>query len=248
MPEPRPTFAVTFPGQGSQQPGMARALLERCPAARTLLAGLSDAAGEDLVRLAADPDVPAEDLARPRAAHLALVATGLACWRALRQDPEFAPEAAPDLAPDSPPCSPRFLAGHSLGEITALACAGALPPDQALALAARRGELLETAAAERPGGMAAIVGPAPEAVEAACAEAMARVPEGELVAAVNYNTPTQTVIAGSPAALAAAEAACARQGARVVRLPVAAAFHTPLVGGAAAPLYDFARTLDWREP
>lgn len=234
MPDGAPTIrqpktAVLFPGQGSQRPGMARLLLECSPAARTTLAEVSEILGRDMVALVAAPDVEEAELARPAVAHLALVCTGLACWRALIAERGI---------------RPAMLAGHSLGEITALACAGALPIDQALALARRRGDLLELAVGEHPGGMTAIIGLPVDEVESACVEAT---PHG-LVRAVNYNAPEQTVIAGEPEAIEAAAALCRARGAQAAPLRTAAAFHTPLVAGAAGPLHDFARSLDWREP
>lgn len=224
-----PRAALVFPGQGSQRPAMARSLLERSPAAREALAEASDLLGRDLTSLTSSREIKAEKLAEPVNAHLALVALGLACWRALTRERGLAPV---------------LLAGHSLGEITALACAQALPLDQALALARKRGELLERAAREKPGRMAAILGLAAEEVAAACQQAS----DQGLVLAVNYNAPSQTVIAGEPQAVQAALALCQARGARVAPLNTATAFHTPLVAGAAAPLFEFAQGLDWRTP
>jgi [acyl-carrier-protein] S-malonyltransferase len=235
LPARQPKTAVVFPGQGSQRPGMARVLLQRSPAAREAVAEVSDLLGQDMAALIQSPQVEAADLARPSQAHLALVCAGLACWRALTREQGL---------------QATLLAGHSLGEITALACAEALPLEQALALARTRGELLEQQAGINPGRMAAVIGLAAGEVEAACAEVAG---QGELVdrglvRAANYNAPTQTVIAGEPGAVEAAGALCRERGAKVMALNTAAAFHTPLVAQAAGPLYDFAKGLDWRPP
>jgi len=217
--------AVLFAGQGAVRPGMARALLARSPAARKLFTDASAILGRGIAAMIED----GTDLIGPVESHLALVSTGLACWRALVEEQGL---------------SPVLLAGHSLGEITALACAGALPLDQALALAERRGALLAQAAVDKPGVMTAILGLPADAVEQACAASL----DVGLVGAVNYNTDAQTVIAGEVGAVDAAAERCRAMGGQAVRLATAAAFHTPLVAEVAVPLYDFARSLDWRTP
>jgi len=201
-------IAVVFPGQGTQTVGMgapwrddpAWAVVERAEAA------LGEPLG-DLVL-----DAPAEQLARTREAQLAVLLTSLVAWEAVR-----------DRVPE-----PVGFAGHSLGQVTALIAAGALPLEDGVRFAARRAELTQAAADARPGRMAALLGATPEQADAACEAA----PDGCWVA--NDNAPGQVVIAGTPDGV---DAGCARAKElgvkRATPLNVGGAFHTPLMGGAA---------------
>ena len=160
-------------------------------------------------------DAPAEQLARTRDAQLAVLLTSLVAWEAVR---------------DRVPTTVAF-AGHSLGQVTALIAAGALPLEEGVRFAARRAELTQAAADDHPGQMAALLGATPEQARAACAAA----PHACWVA--NDNAPGQIVIAGTPDGLAAASAAAKEEGVkRVAPLNVGGAFHTPLMASAADAL------------
>ena len=160
-------------------------------------------------------DAPAEQLARTRDAQLAVLLTSLVAWEAVR---------------DRVPTTVAF-AGHSLGQVTALIAAGALPLEEGVRFAARRAELTQAAADDHPGQMAALLGATPEQARAACAAA----PHACWVA--NDNAPGQIVIAGTPDGLAAASAAAKEEGVkRVAPLNVGGAFHTPLMADATTGL------------
>lgn len=141
---------------------------------------------------------------------------------------------------------PSFAAGHSLGEYSAHVAAGSLSYEDALRLVRRRGELMAAAGDRTPGTMAAILGLAAAAVEAACADATDQ-GQGTVVAA-NFNSPGQVVISGAPAAVEVAMALCRERGAkRALRLPVAGAFHSPLMGPASEGLVAALATVEVRD-
>ena len=203
--------AVLFPGQGTQQPGMGRPW--RDTPAWSVVDRVEAALGEPLSDLILD--APAEQLARTRDAQLAVLLTSLVAWDAVR-----------DRVP-----APTAFAGHSLGQVTALIAAGALPLEDGVRFAARRAELTQAAADAHPGRMAALLGATPEQAGAACRAA----PDGCWVA--NDNAPGQIVIAGTPDGLDAAAAAAKEEGVkRVTPLNVGGAFHTPLMASAADAL------------
>ncbi|HXG42828.1 MAG TPA: ACP S-malonyltransferase [Dehalococcoidia bacterium] len=213
-----PALALLFPGQGSQQVGMARALYEASPAARRLLDAAQDLLGIPLLRLMFEG--PAEELTDTANAQPAIFVASLACLAA-------AVEAG------ALPARPAFVAGHSLGEYTALVAAGALTFADGLALVRRRGELMAQAGRARPGTMAAIIGLDDGALEDLCRDTGVEV--------CNYNSPGQTVIGGAVEAVAEATARAKSLGAKVVPLRVSAAFHTSLMAPAAEAL---ARAID----
>jgi len=157
---------------------------------------------------------PAEELKRTSIAQPALLAVSTAYWRVL---------ASRDFR-----C--KVVAGHSLGEYSALVAAGALAFADALPLVRRRGELMEETAARRPGGMAAILGLSDAEVRVLCDEVS--VAHGTLVAA-NFNAPGQVVVSGTAAAIAAARVAAKERGARAIPLAVSGPFHSPLMREAA---------------
>ena len=207
--------ALLFPGQGSQQVGMGVALAERFPEARALLARADQVLGIPLSRLMRDGPEP--ELRRTVHAQPALLVHGVMAWTVL----------------DRAGVRPAFVAGHSLGEYAACVAAGALAFEDALRLVHRRGELMERAGIEHPGTMAAILGLDPAAVSALCADAN----DAGVVVPANLNAPGQIVISGDVPAVERACALAEQRGARrTVMLPVAGAFHSPLMAPAAAGL------------
>ncbi|NEW34724.1 ACP S-malonyltransferase [Nocardia cyriacigeorgica] len=203
-----PTVAM-FPGQGSQRAGMAAHLLESHADTTTpVFAAADEAAGFGLTELCVSGTK--EQLTPTEITQLAVVATSLATWEVLRAH-NFRPVA---------------VAGHSLGEFSALVAAGVLDLASAFALVRRRGELMARVAANTEGGMLAVVGLPSATVERLCAER-----DGTGVAEVaNYNDPNQTVVSGHTAALEQVAAAATEAGAqKVVFLEVGAAFHCSLM-------------------
>lgn len=217
------TIAMLFPGQGSQFSGMGRELYEMEPAARAVYDAADEQLGYGLSALCfAGPEEALTDTAVQQPA---LYTTSLAAWAVM--------QARGDA-------TPAFMAGHSLGEFSALAAAGSLSFADGLALVKRRGELMQRAGQEQPGGMAAILGLDIAAVAAACAAAGEQT--SRVVQVANDNCPGQIVISGDALALEAAMTLLQSAGARkVVRLPISIAAHSPLMASAAA---DFARAVD----
>jgi [acyl-carrier-protein] S-malonyltransferase len=208
------SLALVFPGQGSQSVGMLAELAERYPIVRQTYAEAGDALGYDLWELTANG--PAERLNSTECTQPAMLAAGVATWRAWK-------ECGAPL--------PQMVAGHSLGEYSALVCAGALEFRSAVALVRERGRAMQAAVPAGEGAMAAILGLEDAAAEAACAEAA----QGEVVEAVNYNAPGQIVIAGDTGAVERAMAAAKARGAkRALLLPVSVPAHSSLLQGAAA--------------
>lgn len=206
------TTAFVFPGQGSQFVGMGQALAQSSPAARATFAEADAALGFALSQLCwAGPDEALNDTVNTQPA---LLTASVAALRALH-------EQIGDY-------TPRLVAGHSLGEISALVAAGALEFEEGLALVRRRGELMKSAGERAPGGMSAILGMDAPALAEVCAEASAAT--GALVQVANDNCPGQVVISGELAALEAAETLAKAKGAkRARRLPVSIAAHSPLM-------------------
>jgi len=216
-------IAVVFPGQGTQSVGMGAAW--RDDPAWSVVDEAEAALGEPLAPLVLD--APAEVLARTREAQLAVLLTSLVAWTAVR-------ERVPD---------PVAFAGHSLGQVTALIAAGALPLDDGVRFAARRAELTQTAADAHPGRMVALLGATPEQAAAACEAA----PEGCWVA--NDNAPGQVVIAGTPDGVDAGAARARELGVkRATPLNVGGAFHTPLMRDAADGLVAVLADVDFADP
>ncbi len=216
-------FAFVFPGQGSQAVGMLDAWADH-PAVRETLQEASDAMGEDLGRLIHDG--PAELLALTVNTQPVMLVAGVAAWRAWRAEGGQAPAA---------------VAGHSLGEYSALVAAGALTLAQAAPLVRFRAQAMQDAVPSGTGAMAAVLGLNADSVEAGCAEAQASFgPDSlEVVEAVNYNDPVQTVIAGSKAAVdKACEVLKALGAKRTLPLPVSAPFHSSLMKPAAEKLKE----------
>jgi [acyl-carrier-protein] S-malonyltransferase len=204
--------AYLFPGQGSQRVGMGRDLYEAYPAAREVFDEADRILGFSLSRLCFEG--PEETLTDTVNAQPALFTTSRACWRALQS-------AVPGAFP-----APSFVAGHSLGEYSALAAAGALDFANGLRLVRERGRLMKLAGERSPGGMAAILGLDDAIVDEICLQAR----EEKVVQTANYNAPGQVVISGDAVALERAMALATEAGARrVVRLAVSIAAHSPLM-------------------
>ena len=215
------SFAFVFPGQGSQAVGMLDAWGDH-PAVRETLAEASEALGEDVARLIHEG--PKEALALTTNTQPVMLVAGVAAWRAWLTEGGAKPAA---------------VAGHSLGEYSALVAAGVLTLKQAAPLVRLRARAMQEAVPVGAGAMAAILGMASEKVAAGCAEVTAGFApgSGEVVEAVNFNDPMQTVIAGSKAAVEkACEALKAAGAKRALPLPVSAPFHSSLMKPAAEAL------------
>ena len=207
--------AFTFPGQGAQAVGMGMDLAAAHPAARAVFEEVDAALGEPLSRLIAEG--PIETLTLTANAQPALMATSMAAMRALEAEGVEVTAAA-------------FVAGHSLGEYSALAAAGAVEVGAAAKLLRLRGEAMQAATPEGVGAMAAVLGLGLEDVRAIAEEAA----EGQVCAAANDNDPGQVVVSGHRAAVErAAELARAKGAKRAVMLPVSAPFHCALMAPAA---------------
>ena len=215
------SFAFVFPGQGSQSVGMLDAWGDH-PAVRQTLAEASDALGEDIGALIAQG--PKEALALTTNTQPVMLVAGVACWRAWRAEGGALPAA---------------VAGHSLGEYSALVAAEVLSLAQAVPLVRLRAAAMQQAVPVGAGAMAAILGLDAQKVIAGCADVTAAMGQNgtEVVEAVNFNDPVQTVIAGSKAAVDKACEVLKGLGAkRALPLPVSAPFHSSLMKPAAERL------------
>ena len=212
--------AWVFPGQGAQEAGMGRDLYEASQAARDLFDRADAALGRSISRLCFDG--PPAELNQTANAQPAIYVTSLACLAAAR-------EAGTSVD------APSFVAGHSMGEYTALAAAGALDFDAGLRLVEQRGRLTQAAADARPGAMAALLGlDADKAAEVAREAA-----QGDVCDFANDNAPGQVVVSGAKAAVERAlEIAKAKGGKRAILLPVSAPFHCALMKPAADVMQD----------
>jgi [acyl-carrier-protein] S-malonyltransferase len=221
-------LAFVFPGQGSQSPGMLAELAELHPGIRETFAEASDGAGVDLWALSQGG--PEELLNRTEYTQPALLAAGIAVWR---------------LWTSQHALHPAMLAGHSLGEYTALVAAGALSLREGAHLVRLRGQLMQEAAPEGVGGMAAVLGADDALVAQVCVEAS----NDRVVVPANYNSPGQIVIGGDTEAVDRAIALLNERGVRkVVKLAVSVPSHTPLMREAANRLTEVMAGLDWRAP
>jgi [acyl-carrier-protein] S-malonyltransferase len=211
--EEQSTLAVVFPGQGSQAVGMLSDLAGTSPQVADTFAQASEVLGYDLWQLVQDG--PAEELNQTSRTQPAMLAAGVAVWRAWQARGG---------------ATPAVMAGHSLGEYTALVCAGALQFGDAVALVAERGRCMQSAVPEGVGAMAAILGLDDATVAGVCETAA----QGEVVSPVNYNSPGQVVIAGHAAAVERATLLAKEAGAkRAVLLPVSVPSHCSLMMSAA---------------
>ncbi len=217
-----------FPGQGSQQVGMLAELAAENPIIEQTFAEASAVLGYDLWALVQQG--PAEDLNQTDRTQPALLCAGVALWR---------------LWLEKGAAQPQVMAGHSLGEYTALVCAGVLDFADGIDLVRLRGEYMQQAVPAGTGAMAAILGLSDALVEEACASSA----QGQVVAAVNFNCPGQVVIAGEKAAVARAIIACKASGAkRAIELPVSVPSHCELMRPAAAQLAKKLQDIELQMP
>ncbi len=217
-------IAFCFPGQGSQDVGMGRAIAEEFREARAVYDEASEAVGFDVAKLCFEGSM--EELTRTELQQPALVATSIACLRAVRTI---------GIEPD-------YVIGHSVGEYSALAAADSIGTGDAVALVRERGEAMAEAARETPGAMAAVLGLDDEIVEGLCLSI-------EGVWPANYNCPGQIVVSGENAAVDRLIEQAAAHGARkVVKLRVSGAFHSPLVAQAADRLRPALTKAAWQNP
>jgi [acyl-carrier-protein] S-malonyltransferase len=227
-PSPSAQLAFVFPGQGSQSLGMLAELAELHPQVRDTFAEASDGAGVDL--WAMSQGGPEEMLNRTEYTQPALLAAGVAVWRLWQQRGG---------------AQPAVLAGHSLGEYTALVAAGALSLKDGAHLVRLRGQLMQDAAPAGTGAMAAVLGAEDALVEEVCKAASGV----EVVVPANYNSPGQIVIGGHAAAVDKALAMLGERGVRkAVKLAVSVPSHTPLMREAANRLAKAMAGMSWHLP
>lgn len=219
-------FAFVFPGQGSQSVGMMQALAASEPLVEQTFAEASEVLGYDLWKLCQEG--PEEKLGATERTQPAMLTADVATWRVWRKHGGSLPVA---------------MAGHSLGEYSALVCAGVLDFRTAVALVRFRGEAMQAAVPVGQGAMAAILGLDDADVEAACREAA----QGDVVQAANFNSPGQVVIAGSAAAVERAIELLKTKGAkRAIKLPVSVPSHSALMQPAAEAFAERLDTIEFR--
>jgi [acyl-carrier-protein] S-malonyltransferase len=221
-------LAFVFPGQGSQSVGMLAELAAREPVVREAFAEASEGAGIDLWALSQDG--PEDQLNRTEFTQPALLAAGVAAWRAWERRGG---------------AQPALLAGHSLGEYSALVAAGALSLGDGARLVRLRGQLMQDAAPAGTGAMAAVLGAEDALVLEVCEQAS----DGGVVVPANFNSPGQIVIGGHAAAVDRALALLAERGVRkAVKLAVSVPSHTPLMREAADRLGEAMQAMAWQAP
>lgn len=218
-------LAIVFPGQGSQSVGMLSELYQQHDVVKQTFKEASDALGYDLWALVANG--PEQDLNETHRTQPALLTASVAVWRLWQQQNGAAP---------------AYLAGHSLGEYSALVCAGVLSLSDAVKLVEQRGNFMQQAVPAGVGAMSAIIGLDDAAIAKACAEAE----QDEVVSPVNYNSPGQVVIAGHKAAVERAGELCKAAGAkRALPLPVSVPSHCALMKPAADKLAEVLAALSF---
>ena len=223
-------FACVFPGQGSQTVGMLADLAEVYPEVEQTFSVASQALGYDLWDLVQND--PNKNLNQTHITQPALLAASVAIWNVMKA------KGAP---------APEFLAGHSLGEYSALVCAGVMEFSDAIKLVEARGKFMQQAVPEGEGAMYAIIGLDDSKIEQSCAAVQEET--GEVVSAVNYNSPGQVVIAGTTNAAGKAAEMCKEQGAkRALPLAVSAPSHCALMKPAAQQLADMLENVTFSEP
>jgi [acyl-carrier-protein] S-malonyltransferase len=218
------SYAVVFPGQGSQFEAMADPWASH-PASRAVLDEASEALGRDIVSGCRDPDAMATtEFVQP-----AILACDVAAFRVLQASGLGAPVG---------------VGGHSLGEFAALVAADVLTLPEALDLVVARGVAMQRAGEERPGTMTALLGVGSEEVGVLCDEARG----GDVLVVANQNSPVQVVASGSVAAIERLEVLAKERKVRAVRLQVAGAFHSPLMEPAVVELNESVDRLEFRSP
>ncbi|QUJ68363.1 ACP S-malonyltransferase [Photobacterium sp. GJ3] len=221
-------FAIVFPGQGSQAVGMLAELAEQYESVQQTFAEASEVLGYDLWALVQNG--PAEALNETHRTQPALLTASVAIWRVWQAEGG---------------AQPAVLAGHSLGEYSALVCAGVLDFKDAVKLVELRGQLMQEAVPAGVGAMSAIIGLENDAIATACEEAA----QGEVVAPVNFNSPGQVVIAGHKAAVERANELCKAAGAkRALPLPVSVPSHCELMKPAAEKLAQALESVAFNTP
>jgi len=226
------SLAFVFPGQGSQSIEMLAPLAEVYPIVQQTFAHASDVLGFDLWQLVQQG--PADKLNDTQNTQPALLAAGVAIWNVWNERVKGVPDYMPTL-----------MAGHSLGEYTALVCAGAIEFRDAIGLVARRGEFMQQAVPPGEGAMAALLGLGDDAVRSSCLDAA----QGEVVSAVNFNAPGQVVIAGTAAAVDRAITLAQQAGAkRAIKLAVSVPSHCRLMEKAADRLSALLEQIDIKSP
>lgn len=221
-------FAIVFPGQGSQSVGMLAELGEQYDVIKSTFSEASEALGYDLWALIQNG--PVEDLNQTFRTQPALLASSVAIWRVWQE-----------LGLDQP----STIAGHSLGEYSALVCAGVIDFKQAIKLVELRGQLMQEAVPAGTGAMYAIIGLDDASIAKACEEAA----QGEVVSPVNFNSPGQVVIAGSKDAVERAGILCKEAGAkRALPLPVSVPSHCALMKPAADKLAIALKDTEFNAP
>ncbi|EPY6160848.1 ACP S-malonyltransferase [Yersinia enterocolitica] len=221
-------FAMVFPGQGSQSLGMLADLAAQFPIVEETFSEASSVLGYDLWQLVQQG--PAEELNKTWQTQPALLTASVAIWRVWQHQGGKLP---------------TMMAGHSLGEYSALVCAGVLDFKQAVRLVELRGKLMQEAVPEGTGAMYAIIGLDNESIAKACEESAL----GQVVSPVNFNSPGQVVIAGNKEAVERAGAACKALGAkRALPLPVSAPSHCALMKPAADKLAVALEEIEFQAP
>ncbi|CND86677.1 ACP S-malonyltransferase [Yersinia nurmii] len=221
-------FAMVFPGQGSQTVGMLADLATQFPIVEETFTEASSVLGYDLWQLVQQG--PTEELNKTWQTQPALLTASVAIWRVWQQQGGKAP---------------AMMAGHSLGEYSALVCAGVLDFKQAVKLVELRGQLMQEAVPEGTGAMSAIIGLDNESIAKACEESA----QGQVVSPVNFNSPGQVVIAGNKEAVERAGAACKAAGAkRALPLPVSVPSHCALMKPAADKMAVTLEDIEFQAP
>ncbi|CFQ90556.1 ACP S-malonyltransferase [Yersinia massiliensis] len=221
-------FAMVFPGQGSQSLGMLADLAAQFPIVEATFSEASSVLGYDLWQLVQQG--PAEELNKTWQTQPALLTASVAIWRVWQHQGGKLP---------------TLMAGHSLGEYSALVCAGVLDFKQAVSLVELRGKLMQEAVPEGTGAMYAIIGLDNESIAKACEESA----QGQVVSPVNFNSPGQVVIAGNKEAVERAGAACKAAGAkRALPLPVSVPSHCALMKPAADKLAEALENIEFQAP
>jgi len=222
------SFAFIFPGQGSQSVGMLSELAENNSIVINTFAEASDALGYDLWSLVQNG--PADDLNQTDRTQPAMLTAGVACWRVWQEQGGE---------------TPSVMAGHSLGEYTALVCSQSVSLADGVSLVADRGRFMQEAVAAGEGAMAAVLGMDDDAVRSVCVDAA----DEQVLSAVNFNSPGQVVIAGNTAAVERATVLAKERGAkRAIVLPVSVPSHCSLMAPAAEKLQERLSTIEINSP